>query len=722
MANTGNPFPYPSTLNIANFVTIKLFDSSNYVIWKAQMLCLLESQELVGFIDGTIQPPLDKITDYNGNQDNNYLMWKRSDRLVKGWILGSLTEKMLEKVVEKISARDLWLELEDICCAKSQDQYEEAGSTMQPTIEEEERVESVEDYRHCLTLYRAARRGDWEAAQAFLHENLEANRVDLITSSLQTALHIAIGLKNDNACNFFIENLVDSMSDDALAIQNSSGETALHYAARFGNLLAANILVKRNHNLPHVASNKGLYPIHLATEYGYKSLDMVRYFFSVTKSSAPYTGIAGARLLRRLIRSDLYELAVGLVNNFPDLAKCGSDELLSPLALLATKISVFTGESRPSSRKRLSWIQKLLFISSTTFLEPAVGLKQTGYKNKKHHDGIKLAEILCEKLESLSEKEIDSIVGGPLLQAARFDNYKLLEIIVTKFPSSVYYCDTKGKTALHVAVENRSRNVFNLIYRMSEHRHILMSSMDHHENTILHLAGKLLPENKLNRSFGPALQMQQELQWFKEVKKVVPPSYYDILNSEGKTANEVFTERHVKLKREGEEWLKDTANGCSLIAALVATIAFAAAVTVPGGNDEDNGFPIFSRNGAFTLFALSNGISLFTSSTSLLAFVSILTSRKAEEDFLHALPDSLSMGLHHMIASISFMTISFCATLYLVLIGKNRWLLLPLTLFALFPIAALVRWLFPLFSAVSSSTLVLGIFRKKNKAGCSFEA
>lgn len=106
-----NSYPYPSTLNISNFVTIKLSNSSNYSLWKAQMLCLLESQELVGFIDGTNLIQLD-------------LKWKRSDRLVKGWIFGSLAEEMLQYVAEKISARDVWLELEEICYHNSLDNFQ----------------------------------------------------------------------------------------------------------------------------------------------------------------------------------------------------------------------------------------------------------------------------------------------------------------------------------------------------------------------------------------------------------------------------------------------------------------------------------------------------------------------------------------------------------------------------------------------------------------------
>ncbi|KAK4352462.1 hypothetical protein RND71_027980 [Anisodus tanguticus] len=697
-------YPYPSTLNIANFVTIKLSNSSNYSLWKAQMICLLESQELVGFLDGTfIQPLLD------------YLKWKRSDRLVKGWIFGTLTEQMLQNVVEKVSARDVWLELEEICCHNSLDDFEE-GSTEHPIYGETESTESNEDYKYYLPLYKASLCGDWEKAKTFLKKDNEASRA-YITSLLQTALHIAIGSKNDNT-KFFIENLVATMTDDALAIKDSFGETPLHYAARFGNLDAAKILVTRNSNLPHVANDiNGLYPIHLAIEYGYKSVDLVHYFFSVTKNPAPYTGRIGARLLYRLICSDLYDFATQLVRKFPDLAKYSSNGS-SPLALLATKTSAFVGTNSLNTRMRLScivtsaasWISQAKTsvvndienaVNEALLDKPKPNTPELVYirdkERKQHQNAIKLAECLCEKLQCLSDKEINFIVGGPLLQGARFDNYKLVEIIVKKFPSSVYYCDKHGKNILHVAVENRCENVFNLVCQMNQHRHHLVTSIDSSRNTMLHLVEKLSDKIERNCTFGAALQMQEELRWFEAVKQILPPSYYKRLNDKGKTAHQVFTERRTHLKIQGEKWMKTIANSCAIIAALILTIAFAAAITFPGVKNCETGLPIFSNNGFFIAFAFSNTVSLSTSCISLFAFVSILTSRYAEEDFLRVFPTRLLWGLVTLYASVEAIMLSFGCALYFVL-KDNEMVFYAAFIVAVLPILAFQHWRGPLIN------------------------
>ena len=41
---------------LIHMITIKL-SSTNYLLWKSQLLPLLESQNLLGYVDGTIIPP-----------------------------------------------------------------------------------------------------------------------------------------------------------------------------------------------------------------------------------------------------------------------------------------------------------------------------------------------------------------------------------------------------------------------------------------------------------------------------------------------------------------------------------------------------------------------------------------------------------------------------------------------------------------------------------------
>ncbi|KAL9437857.1 hypothetical protein AB3S75_023681 [Citrus x aurantiifolia] len=53
-------YPYPSTLNISNFVSLKL-TQNNYMLWKTQISGLIESQDMGGFLDGTYPEPAEFV-------------------------------------------------------------------------------------------------------------------------------------------------------------------------------------------------------------------------------------------------------------------------------------------------------------------------------------------------------------------------------------------------------------------------------------------------------------------------------------------------------------------------------------------------------------------------------------------------------------------------------------------------------------------------------------
>ncbi|XP_043720534.1 ankyrin repeat-containing protein NPR4-like [Telopea speciosissima] len=235
--------------------------------------------------------------------------------------------------------------------------------------------------------------------------------------------------------------------------------------------------------------------------------------------------------------------------------------------------------------------------------------------------------------------------------------------------------------------------------------------MDNLENNILHLAGKSPPSSHEHGKVpGAALQMQRELQWFQEVEKIVPTFAREFPNSKGLKPREVFTEEHTKIVKEGEKWMKDTAGSCMVVATLIATITFAAAFTVPGGFNQDSGFPILLKQKLFFLFIISDALTLFSSSTSVLMFLSIYTSRYAEEDFLELLPKRLIIGLSTLFFSIVTMMVAFCATIFLILSKQHNWVSIPITFLASVPVTLYLLLQFPLFLDMVSSTYGHGLF------------
>ncbi|KAJ0591819.1 putative ankyrin repeat-containing domain, PGG domain, ankyrin repeat-containing domain superfamily [Helianthus annuus] len=291
-----------------------------------------------------------------------------------------------------------------------------------------------------------------------------------------------------------------------------------------------------------------------------------------------------------------------------------------------------------------------------------------------------------------------------LIEAVLQGTYEVVDEILFRSPAAINFKNEEGYNIIQLAILNRSEKVYNLIYHIIERTKSYREIQDSSDNTIVHLAGKLAPSFVLERTAGAALQLQRELLWFEEVKKLVLPFKLREQNKYNETPAMVFTKEHLDLMKEGEIWMKTTAESCSITAALIVTIVFAAAITVPGGSNQESGLPLFKEKTAFTIFAVSNAFSLFTSATALLLFLSILTARFSEKDFLVSLPRRLIFGLLTLFISTTAMMVAFGAILFLVFCDQRPWMLAPICAFACLPISVIVTIKLPLLVDLIQST------------------
>uniref|UniRef100_A0A5B7C6I3 PGG domain-containing protein n=1 Tax=Davidia involucrata TaxID=16924 RepID=A0A5B7C6I3_DAVIN len=199
-----------------------------------------------------------------------------------------------------------------------------------------------------------------------------------------------------------------------------------------------------------------------------------------------------------------------------------------------------------------------------------------------------------------------------------------------------------------------------------------------------------------------------------EVENFVVPRYRKEKNIEGKTPLMIFNEEHEKLVTSEGQWMRGMANSCIVAASLVAIVVFAAAIAVPGGNSHD-GLPIFFKEMAFKIFAILDALALFSSLSSVLSFLSVLTSRYAAIDFLYDLPKRLIIGLVNLFISVTCMVIAFSAALYLVFGQGKAWVLITVATFACLPVTLFVLLQFPLIRNMIKSTYGPSIFRKPSE-------
>ena len=155
------------------------------------------------------------------------------------------------------------------------------------------------------------------------------------------------------------------------------------------------------------------------------------------------------------------------------------------------------------------------------------------------------------------------------------------------------------------------------------------------------------------------------------MERIVHPSILERTNKNDQTPRQLLIESHKELMKEGEKWMKGVANSCAVVGALILTITFAAAITVPGGNKQESGLPMFLNVKVFMLFIISDALSLLFASISLLMFLSFTSSSYKAKDFLQSLPKKMMIGISSLIISIATMMITFCASLFIILKGKS---------------------------------------------------
>ncbi|KAM7473579.1 hypothetical protein LguiB_020822 [Lonicera macranthoides] len=620
-------------------------------------------------------------------------------------------------------------------------------------------TKQAKDRSYYLPLYKAALRGNWEFIENFIDKDKDALTAKINEISM-TTLQVVIGTGQYNQ---MVQKLVQLMPTEALALTDDYGNNALTVAAIIGNKEAASILVKKNPSLLHMRNNKGLLPIMRAASNAHKST--LVFLLGVHKEDVgpcSLKGQAGVELLISIIDSGFFDVALDLVRRYPHLVKLKLDNGDSVLKAMARKSSAFPSGTPLSLWQRILYSRVPVnfenysktphgfdiespYNKTQEFMQLSHGSVQlcaekyyTSVSQKlheklweaaklfmpevtriqrikvMHHQALNLVQRICNEILSLDDATTQaSLFEAPILQAAELGIHEIVEKIVDAFPDAMFSRDEESHYVLEVAIINRCENVFNLIYQMNDYKQYPTLLIDEQGNTMLHLAGRLAPPHKLDLKSGAALQMQREWQWFQAVEKLVIPTYKEKKNDAKETPAMVFTTQHKDLVLGGEKWMKETSYSCTIVAALIATVVFAAAITVPGG-DNNNGLPNFFKENVFLVFAVSDAISLFTSTTSLLMFLSILTSRYAESDFLRVLPKRLIIGLVTLFLSITTMMTAFSASLYLLFGLKRAWILIPLAALACLPITSFVSLQFPLLVDLISSTYGPGIFGKQS--------
>ncbi|KAI3858669.1 hypothetical protein MKX03_027372 [Papaver bracteatum] len=570
-------------------------------------------------------------------------------------------------------------------------------------------------YAKFSLLLRAIEKEDWwgPAMDAYHRSFPEAFHCS-IQKDGSTALHVAIGLRRADIAGR-LTKIMKAHGDECFKIKTRNGSSPITLAAEANYLELVKDMVEASSSLLQIQNEQGNTPLIISAINGHQ--EMFSYLYSVTIREIERLDIGDiANIITDALRVDLYDVALDLLKKFPESATIRDAYEASVFSVLAGKPSAFPSGNRLGLWQSFiyRWVGGRRHGLIWEALKSVVpGIKHLHDKKVRQENALHILDIICPRLSDMTDYGLAEVGAGEVIHLAATNGIvEFFTQLINSNPRLLSVVDKNGRGLFQIAVMCRQVNIFELISQI-DFRNQSTTPLDKWNNNILHCAALWTPTLQMDKVSGAALQMQREIQWFQEVEQVVRPSYREMKNKYGIKPRDLFAQEHKFLLTEGEKWIKEASQACMIVSTLIATVMFAAAFTVPGGNNQNTGLPMFLKLQTFQIFIISDAVSLFSSCTSILIFFTLLTTRYSQPDFLVSLPTKLIFGLFFLFISIAFMMAAFATTLVIALNDEYSWIVIPVIVLAVVPVILYGFLQLPLFIDIVKSTYGRGLFSRK---------
>ncbi|KAL6342622.1 hypothetical protein AAG906_012485 [Vitis piasezkii] len=426
-----------------------------------------------------------------------------------------------------------------------------------------------------------------------------------------------------------------------MRMTNEEENTALHEAVRYHHSEVVKSLTEEDPEFIYGANIAGYTLLYMAAERGFE--DLVNLIIGTCTSPA-HSGMMGRTALHAAVIRNDQEMTARLLKWKPDLTKEVDENGWSPLHCAA-----YLGYT--------AIVEQLLDKSpdkSVTYL----GIKDSKKTalhiaaNRNHQDIVKLllshSPDCCEQVDDKGNNVLHSAIMSKMHFATGniLNNNSLLRV-----RRLINEKDAKGDTPLHLLASYQVCDPF-----LSADNRVDKMALNKDKLTALDMFSR----DKVR----PRILKEEIGRQLREWEKVVvgPFSWQEAINkdsggtSDGNSSKSEDVEKDKSIsatRREGETHL--------IVAALVATVTFAAGFTLPGGYN-DNGMAILTKRAAFKAFIVTDTMAVILSVSAV--FVYFFMSLHEDEDFLDK---HLIMGFFLTVFSMGAMVVAFMTGLYAVL-------------------------------------------------------
>ncbi|CAK7351529.1 unnamed protein product [Dovyalis caffra] len=575
-----------------------------------------------------------------------------------------------------------------------------------------------------------AMQGKWDEMADYFVENRRVKYPIIgypVTIAEDTAFHLAVHSKKEKPLTDLLdvlnqqdESMGQSSSHQSPIVQkNSYGNTVLHEAAINGNFEAAKLLKDKYPCLLSIKNVLGETPFFTAAAYGKtKIVEELCLAQGILDDEFRFAEVHRQRNnSTTILQATIHGTHFGLPLEDDEHDENAMDAISSLVAL---------GDS-----SRTRWI-------STCFnplLKGWPSMENFLNNKKKHKFALKLAELIIRK-QVVHQPRLGIIVdlssdfnepssyeppenkngGSKDVHISPDDEYgqasmappalliatsnvivEIVQEILKQHPQHVEVLNELGQNILHIAVMHRQKKIYDVIKHMMKLPLARLNRwIDNSGYTVLHQVANTKHYTEATKA-GPALRLQDELRWFKRIEKRIPSHYLQHCEyKKDRTAKRMFEETHKELLNNEQQWIKDTSKSCSTVAVLVASVVFAAAYTVPGDYNT-KGIPNFLSNRFFMVFTVFDFVSLASSLTSLVIFLSILTSPLELYDFHRSLPGKVMFGLTLLFFSVLTTMVTFGSTIAILVQSDKKRTAILISVPACVPVAVFALMLLKLY-------------------------